>query len=85
MPAGIEALTQGPGDFNSISILITLMILALLEKDSDEEGNSSSALGFLAGLALAAQIGQAFGDQGGAGVPEVGGSGGLGGQLDVST
>lgn len=87
VPASLESLSDVAENFGDISLLFTLLILALLDK-SDEEGGGggvAGALGFLAGLSLASQLGQSFGgNQSGQSIAATGGAGGVGGQLDLS-
>lgn len=84
VPAGEEMLSQVGEDFGALDLLFTLLILALLE-NADKEGSGGAAvLGFLAGLALASQLGQALSDGLTQQLAGTAGSGGLGGQLDVS-
>ena len=83
VPAGIEALSQGAEDLGNMSLLFTLIILALLEKGDKEGSTGSSVLGFLAGFALASQLGQSLGSQSGQSIPATTSAEGLGGQLDL--
>ena len=82
-PAGIEALSQSAEDLGNVSLLFTLIILALLEKGDKDDNGSSSVLGFLAGFALASQLGQSLGSQSGQAIPASTGAEGLGSQLDL--
>ena len=82
-PAGMEALSQNAEDLGNVSLLFTLIILALLEKGDKDDSSSASVLGFLAGFALASQLGQSLGSQSGQTVPATTGAAGLGGQLDL--
>ena len=85
VPAGLEALSEVAENFGDISLLFTLLILALLDKNDEDGGGAAGALGLLVGLSLASQLGQSFGgDQPGQSIAATGGTGGLGGQLDVS-
>jgi hypothetical protein len=46
-------------DLNSIDLLIALLLAAAMQgKDDDESSGGAAAMGFLAGLAMASQLGQ---------------------------
>ncbi len=62
LPQSLRALAETLQDFTSAEILMALMLLAAT-REKDEDGASSAALGFLAGLALAAQIQQGIGTE----------------------
>lgn len=77
-------------DFNSIDLLIALLLLAAGKGKDDEDSCGSAALGFLAGLAMAGSLGRMdfqFEISGTLSVESAGGAeagGGTGGGLDVS-
>lgn len=59
IPAGTEMLSDAFGDLNSIDLLIALLLLSAMKGDDDDSGGGA-ALGFLAGLALAGQLGRSI-------------------------
>ena len=84
----VNDLPTPPGgntDFNSIDLLIALLLMAAMQGDDDEKSKSSSAMQFLAGLAMADALGRmdfSFSFEGTA--PIEGASGSVGGQLNVT-
>ena len=57
LPPNMQSLVDTLKDFSSAEILIALMLAAAAGKDDDEKGGSAAGA-FLAGLALAGQLGQ---------------------------
>jgi hypothetical protein len=55
--AQLQNLVDMMGGFNSAEILMALMLASAMSKGDDEE-SGSAAMGFLAGLAMAGQLGQ---------------------------
>lgn len=74
----LEQLTELLKDFSSAEILIALMMLKAMEKDDEECGGGGSALGFLAGMAMANQLGQSSQIELNMQVPQVGGQASIG-------
>lgn len=63
LPADVQT------DFNSIDLLIALLLMAAMTRKDDEKSAGSTAIGFLAGLAMAGALGRMdfhfdFGQQG---------------------
>lgn len=61
---GMQSLVETLQDFSSAEILIALMLMSASERCDDDKhcgGGSGAALGLLAGLALASQLGNAAG------------------------
>lgn len=57
LPPGLQSLVDILKDFSSAEILLALMFAAAAGKEDDREGGSAAGA-FLAGLALAGQLGQ---------------------------
>lgn len=57
LPPNMQSLVDTLKDFSSAEILIALMLAAAAGKDDEEKGGSAAGA-FLAGLALAGQLGQ---------------------------
>jgi len=57
LPPNMQSLVDTLKDFSSAEILIALMLAAAAGKDDDEKGGTAAGA-FLAGLALAGQLGQ---------------------------
>jgi len=53
-----QSLVDSLQGFTSAEILLALFIAAALQKSDDKSDSSGAALGFLAGLAMAGQVGQ---------------------------
>ena len=65
VPVGMQSLVETLGDFNSAQILMALMLLAASGKQDDERSCGEGAgMAFLAGLAVAGQLGQSTGLEG---------------------
>lgn len=81
---GLQALGDSVKDFNSIDLLIALLLMAAMQgKDDDESSCGSAAAGFLAGLALSGQLGQGPEHDLQSPVPEVSG-GEVGGNINLT-
>ncbi len=81
LPSDVQA------DFNSIDLLIALLLMAAMGKKDDDKSGGSTALGFLAGLAMAGSLGEIklqFGGNTQAPVEEIAPNGPTGGQLNVT-
>jgi len=85
IPAGLEMLSDVGNDFNSIQILVIMLLMAAVQQDDkDQKSGGGAALGFLAGLALAGQIGQSTGFDMPGTVPQASPAGQIGGNLNVT-
>jgi len=85
IPAGLEMLSEVGNDLNSIQILVMMLLMAATQNDDDDQKSGGGAvLGFLAGLALAGQIGQSTGFDMQASVPQTSPAGQVGGNLNVT-
>lgn len=82
-PAGLDGLVSALGNYTSAQILMALWLLAAGRCDDENGRSCGAALGFLAGLALAGQLGQLLDIQWD--MPAAGMEGGsTGGTLDAS-
>ena len=82
-PAGLDGLVNALGNYSSAQILMALWLLAAGRREDEDGSSHSAALGFLAGLALAGQLGQTLGIEWN--MPATGIEGGnTGGTLDAS-
>ena len=78
-------MTELLGDFSSAEILFALMMMAAMSKKDEEGSGGGAALGFLAGLALAGQLGRSGGLELISPIQEIQpNGGGLGGSINVS-
>ncbi len=87
IPANMQQLMESMRDFSSAEILMALILLKALEGDDDDKkgGSSGAGLALLAGMALAAQLGNMFGGDAAAGVAPVADAGAAtGGGLNVT-
>ncbi len=84
LPGGIEQLAEMMEDLSSAEILFALILLAAMQKKDDDESGSGAALGLLAGIALAGELGRSVEYHFHGGTPEVSGAeGAAGGQLNL--
>jgi len=82
-PNGLEELGDLMKDLTSADILFALILAAAMQKKDDDESGGGGALGLLAGLALASELGQLFSSSQ-AGVGGISGAeGAAGGQLNL--
>lgn len=85
IPAGLEMLSDVANDLNSIQILVILLLMAATQKDGeDQKSGGGAVLGFLAGLALAGQIGQSIGFDMQGQIPQTSPAGQVGANLNVT-
>ncbi len=86
LPPNLQSLVNTLKDFSSAEILIALMLAAAAGKDDDDKKGGSAAGAFLAGLALAGQLGQSTQIDLSLELPEfpAAGAGGAGLSLNVS-
>ena len=83
-PAVAQQLADLMEDLSSSEILFALILAAAMQKkDDDESGGGGGALGVLAGIALAAEIGRSFASEFGGAAPVTGAEGAAGGQLNL--
>ena len=85
LPAGLRTLVGTLQDFSTAEILLALMLASAAGRDDDCCDSGGAALGFLAGLALAGQLGQSnqFGLQFNAAASLTGTSSGNGAGLSI--
>lgn len=84
IPGSVEQLAELADDLSSAEILFALILMAAMQKKDDDEGGGAGALGLLAGIALAAELGRSIEfNFGGAATQVSGAEGAAGGQLNL--